>query len=603
MTLPFPVAYRPRLVQVTDKVTIPPPATVLCVNAATSSRMGPVRVLWSIVRSFFEQVFVHPVRSGGPRPLDWERSTRVLTGWALLVFIALLGGALFADQLDAGKGLDVFFAMPVVPRVLATVAITTVFHLLFAASTRSPVWAHGLIVLGTIVMIAAGTSGWFAVANAIPHWGPLLFLVLFAPLQLICAVAAIILSIWHRRRPGAESWPIISALPLGVGYGLPMLIGSFTSPNPVLVTSIALGLMILLLAAIPLGTAAGVAFAEITSRASHAAVIAVRPHLPSRVWPWVTAVLAALAITVTALPLRQFSWRGTNVFTVVGPVLEVAFMLLVTALARRRGPADTTTPVVLAEELGPMVLAVAATGPWWVVTVPLIGDSGNAVRWWSLLGVAVAAWLAWRGVRRGSVAQALVGAALICGQLRITTQIGLQAWQRDVVTQALLIAALAVAALVWRRRGPLIEGQWVSLSIGLLLLILFPFRQTIAEPLEALAGDGSGALVVGLTWCALTDGTFTRKESRQLPQTPRVLIFAAYVVVAALGAMMSQLMADQNEIFDLQTYNAQGDFGLGRCVLLMMIAGLIEAGRFRVDPDPLAPPPPVEWDQSSRPSS
>ncbi len=108
---------------------------------------------------------------------------------------------------------------------------------------------------------------------------------------------------------------------------------------------------------------------------------------------------------------------------------------------------------------------------------------------------------------------------------------GMPAIQSDLVSGFLLSALLLVALIVWRIRGVANETRWTIVALGLALSVLA----------------------------------------------------AAAVSMTAFG--------NWGESFSLELFTQWGDWVMGRFALLAVIVGLIEIGRFHVDPDPGVPVP------------
>ena len=89
--------------------------------------------------------------------------------------------------------------------------------------------------------------------------------------------------------------------------------------------------------------------------------------------------------------------------------------------------------------------------------------------------------------------------------------------------------------------GSLGEAQ-VLFAIGLLVCVLLPWRQLIAEPIPALLGFSAVAvLFTGLLWRFLTEADWANNASPRAPRAARVLIFCAYALIAGTARCCSPM--------------------------------------------------------------
>lgn len=209
----------------------------------------------------------------------------------------------------------------------------------------------------------------------------------------------------------------------------------------------------------------------------------------------------------------------------------------------------------------------------------------------ALGGVFALVWTA-RAIGRGVVVGAAIGPPLACGMaVHSAVFAGMPALQSDLVSGFLLSALLLVVLVVWLVRGVANETRWTIVALGLALVALHPMRAVLAEPIAAALGFSGVALVFfGLIWRVFTDGRYTRVGGPRFPIETRAFLFGAHSVLAAAAVAMNAF-GHWGESFSLELFNQWGDWVMGRFALLAVIVGLIEIGRFHVDPDPGVPVP------------
>lgn len=261
--------------------------------------------------------------------------------------------------------------------------------------------------------------------------------------------------------------------------------------------------------------------------------------------------------------------------------------------ARRRTPVEAPRPLDIADRLPELALLLGLLLGVSNLVLAIMGtDQHRQGLFMGIIGLVCWAYAS-LAVVRGRTARAALGASLGCGFLLFC------AWAfgldlvRDVVTNRVLALALLAALAWWGVRGRLTAGRWLVVAIGLALTLLFPYRQVVAEPLNALVEGATGTLLFGLLWRVLTDAGFTRHASPRFPIDSRAFLFAAFVLTAAT-AVITTTYGQGNSVFNLDTQEGTGNSIMGRYALVAAVVGLLEIGRFGVDPDPDRPLPPRE---------
>lgn len=151
-----------------------------------------------------------------------------------------------------------------------------------------------------------------------------------------------------------------------------------------------------------------------------------------------------------------------------------------------------------------------------------------------------------------------------------------------------LLALVLVGALVrWIVLRQVRELHWLLVSIGLLLLLAIRWRNVLAEPIAAALGfSAGGVLFFGLIWRVLTGGDFTRVDGRRFPIDARAFLFAAHSILGAAAVALLVYRGGQPIGLDPEAMAGLGDVAMGRFAMIAVVVGLIELGRFAVDPDP-----------------
>ncbi|MDO5681556.1 MAG: hypothetical protein Q4G46_01835, partial [Propionibacteriaceae bacterium] len=445
------------------------------------------------------------------------------------------------------------------------------------------------IGVGAFVTLVAGFRAWMVFVGWLEaSQGPLAYLLL--PLTPLCWIAILVLCLRRRRRPLTGGWLTTLAILVFVSYSAPALLSVLIDPagERAVITAYLVPLGFLMFCAGPLAVASGTAFAELTIRAVTWSVLSARPLLAGWFWRLAVALLViAHIIVVIVLPPPSVLWStATTVAVVAGTVAWCTWMV---AWARRRGPQGPPRPTEIASALSRWAYLLA---PYAILWFP-IGLASQALDPAILLaighfaGTIAAIVLTARSISRGDTLGAALGPALAVGM----AMLGIGFFGPVVVREQLMYPVLAlilVGALVrWAMLRQLRELHWLLVSIGLLLLLAIRWRHILAEPIAAALGfTAAGVLFFGLIWRVLTDAGFTRVGSPRFPIDSRAFLFAAYAILGAAGAALLVYRDGELVGLDAESMAVLGDLAMGRFAMIAVVVGLIELGRFAVDPHP-----------------
>lgn len=561
----------------------------------TTASIG--RRAWSVVVTAWEQIFAEPVRSGRIRIRGWPRPLQVVIIAVTLLYgvttVAVLASA-FLRRVDPAvdfAGLSVW-AWPVVAVDLwAAMVLLYLATLQLRPVIRVASWViiavpHAALLVGMAFAVvdlrSRGTAG-------------LLLLIGCVSLMLAAAIGLIVLAALGPRRPAGPGTIIGAIVAFGGTYLVPqIIIGTASGPASAFP---GVAMLLLLVVALPLAVAAGTAFAQVSINACTWVLLSLRREVTDRIWGPLVLLLGALAIIANVTTVvRRVSWESA-----LWTFAEVALCLALAAFglrqAREVGPFDTPRPTALAEELGRLSMLLGVLLGCWLlplmlglaVPVPEIIIDNSAIGADFLLA-AGAALMAVRAARRGSptLATLLPPIAVTAAYAGIRSLLQLPSLQTS-VSNLVICAVLITAALVWRRQGPLGAGRLFVLAVGFLMVLVFPWREQVTEPLAVLLGFSSvGVLFFGLLWRLLTDAEFTYRESPRFPGGARLLSFLAYATFAA-GAMVVVAYRGPDsmlELVDLDQLAGIGDAVIGFGLSVAVVVGLIELGRFNIDVEP-----------------
>lgn len=505
--------------------------------------------------------------------------------YALLTLSVLLSGPLLAANPGFNElGLSEW-GWPIV-----AVGLWVTMVLLFLGTLRLNVWLR--LAAWVLMAVPHVSTLFFAVVDFVGR-GPVGWLVLVGVLLLMLAgnVGLIVLIALRARKPLRTSTVVAAAIALGATYLVPqMIVGRLATTGS---WGPALTAAALIIIGLPLAVAAGTAFSQISVNLSTYALASLREDVTPKLWLPLAVVLALAVGGIAGYRVRNLD-TAVIVLSAVQVCLALALAAAGLRLARRVGPFDVPRPTSLTEELGHVSMTLGILLGSWILPgmlrdimpMPdLLADNAPAFSDFALaLGALIMAGRAIRGGRT-ALATLLPAVAVMGAYAGVNTLFDLSGVNGSVANLAIL-AVLAGTAVFWSRRGGLTNDRGFVLCVGLLITLVFPFREVIAEPVAALLGFSSvGVLLFGLIWRLLTDGEFTHTESVRLPGGARVLIFLAYALFSAT-LMVAFVYGDPNSIMsllDLDSLAGIGDAIIGYAVLPAVIIGLIELGWFHID--------------------
>lgn len=556
----------------------------------------------SVVAESLREAFVHPVQSGRVEVRVWPGHLRATIIAAYVVYGAMVLSVLLSPLALSRHpgyndfGLSVWGALPVAVGLWASMV------LLFLASLRlHVVWRLGAWAL---LMIPHGIT-WFSSLLVIGQgpW-PLLSLLLTAASSGLGVVLLVVVVAIGRRGTIRVSTVVLTVIALTLSYLAPQLL-SLRSPR---LGSVGLTVtaIVLLVLAMPLAVAAGTAFAQIAINLSTSTIDSIRARAPARLWPILAPIVG---VAVLAMPLFRNAEAVRDSgpapvlasvgFTITSAALSAVGLAMAQRRARRRH-AETGVamsyprPLTLSEILADVSTVLGILLGSWGITLllglvvplpPLLREWPAEVADFLMAGAALV--LAVRAVRRGRTAAAvllppvaLMGVYTgLRGPLDLPTLLGS-------TSAATLAVGMGVVAIGWIRRGGGTH-RWFVLCLGLVILLVFPFREELAEPLEALLGATQvGVLLVGLIWLLLTEAEFTRRGSPRFGRAARTLVFLAYALFTAV-MMAAVAYATDDSAFrrmHLGELANIGDSIIGFAVAPAVIVGLLALGHRDIDP-------------------
>ncbi|MDO5681558.1 MAG: hypothetical protein Q4G46_01845 [Propionibacteriaceae bacterium] len=472
-------------------------------------------------------------------------------------------------------------------KVIAAVGTSVNLYLLLAASTHVPwVWAIlSWAVSGFLLFTSTGAwllcVAWLAkrqpVANLLVYALPLLWLAILV----VCLVG--------RRRRVSLAWLLTLGALVFVSHTGPALLALVLDPVRAvrLETFWILPLMLLSLCVSPLAIASGTAFAELTVRAVTWSVLAARPMLASTFWRLAVAVLVGAHITVAMMNPPSALWHVPTTVAIVGGTVALSAWMV--SWARRRGPQLPPRPTEIAAQLPRWAYLLAPYAILWFPIVRFVDGVDlslmSAIGHWA--GALAAVVLTSRSIGRGDTIGAALGPALAAGMTVLGIGLVGPELVRERVMYPLLALVLLGALVRWAMLRQLRDLHWLLVSIGLLLLLAIRWRHVLAEPIAtALGFSAAVVLFFGLIWRVLTDGEFTRVDGPKFPIESRAFLFGAHAILGATAVALLVFGDGRSIGMDPESMASLGDVAMGRFAMIAVVVGLIELGRFAVDPDP-----------------
>lgn len=204
--------------------------------------------------------------------------------------------------------------------------------------------------------------------------------------------------------------------------------------------------------------------------------------------------------------------------------------------------------------------------------------------------------LAWRQVRRGRWLLAALLAAFLMPSLTwlVAQAIPAAQWAHATTTRDLwLLVALIVTALRLVHKDQLRGGRLVALLTAATIMAIHPLRAFISDPISHVLGSiALAALVFGLVWRVVTEGSFTRNSTRGLPQPARILLFLANSLFAFTALARAALTRASGGMMDPAQWEWLGDARFAEPLYLCAV--LVPIGIAGLSPSWFAMPRPSQ---------
>lgn len=550
------------------------------------------------LRRWLDLALVAPVREGLPRPSRWPWGLRGAAVWGLLVLVSFAVALVGSGWLRTLAPLRTGTGAPPMPGLtlglLVTAALTAMIFLVTGLLHAHPV----LRMAG--ILLAALAPG---IASSLTSPGLRVALVLVP----LVGVGILTLARLGKRFHEVElvAVAVLIAAPTCVGLASDQGAGRLGfDVVPASVSGLLIGLGTL---AAPALVAAGMAVPMLVCRAADGLPSAMTTAARGRAWHLgvVSGLVGVFFVGWLVVGAERPRWDVVVPTSLVLALVLLAVVggLLATRTRSAAGPtaagptidawADAAWPLglVLTLQIIP-VLAVTLTGSALVAIgqleagqrLILLADDATPAGWSSafrlVVSVAVLGWALWRA-RRGAVALVLPAAVFVALQaagaaFRWAPGVLDEPWW-SVDWLGVAVVGLGVVALAWAAtRGAVRHAlPWVTAMAA--LVVLWSLRGWVGDPLGQWLGSATlGAVVVGLVWRGLTDGEFTRRESRWLPGPTRVLLVMANLVFAA--SVVTQLFLTRSTAAGSapEVFGAAGEHLLGTPLYVATLALLLQ---------------------------
>ncbi|WP_026926006.1 hypothetical protein [Granulicoccus phenolivorans] len=535
----------------------------------------------NIIVDIARQVLWLPIRQGSPDPRQWPTAVRLAMVLAAAAIVVGATTAISDIWLPGGR----LIAM--------------------SNGTLLPDWSIPVLLWLAAVIWALAITGILHV-----HWLPKTVLTLFAVMSLammglspypvslavtLLALVALIVVIVVRSffKQHWLEFPIVLMLVSAVVFG-PDLVAPLRAGEELRLLGLSGMLSATQVLTVPILIGAGLAYAQISVTLVQAVVqrsYRISRRIPA-LWYALFAVLIAVIVVQSIEGVRGGSdaWQPSTFVWSLGLVLIAA---TVYALVCRRRPVldveswSALTVPITAWMMVPMIVIVAVIQSSAVVllfsvsaTQQFLGVAGdipvNLVQQVGrgLLGVALLVLFVRRSRRGEHNTTFVVLVAALFLVLGAVPSLSGRRVSGGLSPEAIgLIAAVAGLALfAWqliRRRAERNQGLGLLLVLG--LVALYPFRQALGEPMEVISGVATLGLLLPLLWRILTEGEWTRAGSRVFPLGSRVLLYAAYTLLAVTLVAYNAL-ASTSSMLDPNTLQELGDFLLGTPLFVTALA-------------------------------
>jgi hypothetical protein len=548
-----------------------------------------VTELRSAIRDMLHVTFVEPVRDGRPRPRSWPLGLGTV-GTVCAVVFALLGLAIVgsgwlrqADRLVLSPSSGNSLPSASIPLLLAAVVLA--FALALTAALHAPWWLRLCLLAltgeGVLFFLAPQlTNTWTLVPAGIGVGGLVVFTIVRWFGRYAWWEFAVVLGLLLAAMFGP--WLVPQGFSFGLDTRLTAIEGAMSTLQPLILPAVVVAAsapaQIVVTAAQatadrPVGprlfrvglvvtpiafavvSGAAVAGGQVTTTALAAAVALLLPTVG------VVAVLVRRA-GVAAPPRPEVyppAWSGWLYPIGAALTVVVVVLFLLTAV-------QSVATVVQARSLAD------ALGQVWY----LVNENQPGIWWRGILG-AIALVFAWRFSGRQRLVEAvLLGSFAVVALIDV---VGLAPGLDPIhqrspeVTGFLVGCAAVIAAAVLLARRRLDRTRAIGLLTVLLLAILYPQREVLADPVSAVLQIAPAALLIfGISWRILTEAQVTSTGSARYPQATRILLYLANIVLAAAGIAWVSLSRGTGTDADPSRWAVAGDSYLGEP---LYYAGLI----------------------------
>jgi len=532
------------------------------------------------LRAWWRLVVADEIRDGRPQPRQWSPVLQGLGVLGAAAFAAMVALALAAPLLRRHARLTLGTqdaALPAWSLPLLVWAVLVAVVLVQLAGLRAH-WALSVPAIGLSLSSAVG----FTLMSADP--------LLILGSALLTLVGTVVLTLARRRRPLGGVDVLVTAtvivVPAVVGMAAQRRAAALGFES---ILSSVSGLMLALtILAGPALYISGVGIPAVTVRAA----TALAPAMAGTRARWAALVLGVVLTIgwlVVGLPSPTPGRLGSTA------LVAGLFVLGLAPLLRRRAPEQTPVQDAWAALLYPLALgfmafivpvlvaSVVSTTASMLTVLGTIQSGGlsaaaldvaayiNSTTGLSVLRLAVALvalLVALRRLRRGDetllpTAAAFFAIIAVQAAARLSGEALPGQWSLDWLgVLALAIGAVLVLVQLARRRFS--QAQLPALITLLALLGLYPVRHLLGDPLGWLLGSvGLGALLFGLGWRVLTDGSFTRHDSNVLPRDARICLYLANLLLAALVLAYAALSRTGTLAGDTEATAVTGELLLG----------------------------------------
>jgi len=553
---------------------------------------GTLAELRRATRDMLHVTFVEPVRVGRPRPRSWPVGLGTVGVGSAMVFgllvLATLGSGWLrqTDRLLQSHASSQAVPATSVPLLLAAVVLS--FALAATAGLHAPWWLRiSLLALTAEGVLFFAVFGFAAVWPTVLAVGGTVGLVVFTIVrsfrgyawwEFVVVCLLLMLAMFG-------PWMVPGTFDFGVDNRLTAIEGAMNTLQPLILPAV------LVAASAP---------AQIVVTAAQAT--ADRPVSAGLFRAGLVAALLALSATAVWIVT---SGKANPTALLAAIVLLVPVVVLIVVLVRRASasapPRPEAYPPAWADWLYPLaagmsiimvalfVLAVVQSASA-LFGAPELGAAlalgwnmimeNQAGIWWRGIVGAVALVLAWRFSARQRLTEAvLFGTFSVVALLDVVGLVpGLdQIHQRSAEFTGVLVAAAAlVVACVMLARRRFSPSRAVGLMTVLLLAVLYPQRAVLSDPLStALQLAPAAMLVFGIAWRVFTEAQVTWTGSAKYPQSTRILLFLANILLATTGIAWVTLTRGTGTTADLSSWAFVGDSYLGEPLFYAgLVAGL-----------------------------